>query len=68
MPNESEAYRTLITVPASDGNFIWALQKYATRDDLLKAQYYFEDNPSGNKTRLHAVKSEIRKRQKEGRF
>jgi hypothetical protein len=63
----SIAYRTLITVPASDCNFIWALQKYATRDDLLKAQYYLEDHPAWNKSRLRAVNQEIRRRQQEAR-
>ncbi len=64
----ADPYLTLVTVPSNDGNFILALKKYATKADLLKAQYYLEDHPAGNKSRLRAVKSEIRKRQKEGRL
>jgi len=61
-------YSTLTTVPATDCNFTWALKKYASRDDLLKAQYFLEDHPAGNKARLAAVNREIKKRQKEGNF
>ena len=68
MPNETEAYRTLITVPASDCNFIWVLQKYANCDDLTHAFNYLSEHPQGNKLRLAKVKSEIRKRMKEGRY
>lgn len=61
----TDPYLTLVTVPANDVNFIWALKKYASREDLLKAQYYLEDHPAGNKSRLRAVNQEIRRRQKE---
>ena len=65
---ESDAYRTLVTVPASDSNFTWALKKYANTDDLTHAYNYLSEHPVGNKSRLAKVKSEIRKRMKEGRF
>lgn len=55
-------YHALTTVPAADCNFTAALG-YASRDELLKAHYYLEDNPAGNKSRLKAVNREIRKRQ-----
>lgn len=61
----TDPYLTLVTVPANDFNFIWALKKYAELDDLRKAQYYLENHLSGNKTRLRAVNQEIRRRQKE---
>jgi hypothetical protein len=64
---EWDNYQTLITVPATDCNFTAALG-YANKDELLKAHYYLEDNPAGNKARLAAVNREIRKRQKEGKF
>ena len=64
---EWDNYQTLITVPVADGNFTAALG-YASKDELLKAHYYLEDNPAGNKARLAAVNREIRKRQKGGKF
>lgn len=60
-------YNVLISVPATDCNFTAALG-YASKDELLKAHYYLEDNPAANKSRLKAVNREIRKRQKEGKF
>jgi len=60
-------YQTLITVPATDGNFTAALG-YASDSELRQAQYYLEDHPAGNKSRLTAVNREIRKRQKEGKI
>jgi hypothetical protein len=64
----TDPYLTLVTVPASDANFTWALKKYADSDDLTNAYDYFSKHPTGNKSRLAKVKSEIRKRKKEGRF
>ena len=63
---EWDNYQTLITVPATDCNFTAALG-YASKDELLKAHYFLEDHPAGNKARLAAVNREIRKRQKEGK-
>lgn len=64
----TDAYKTLIVVPAGDSNFEYALKKYATSDDLTRAYECLSNHPYGNKTRLARVKSEIRKRKKEGRF
>ena len=64
----TDSYLTLITVPASDGNFTWALKRYADSDDLTNACDYLSKHPDGNKSRLAKVKSEIRIRKKEGRF
>ena len=60
-------YGTLTTVPATDCNFTAALG-YASKDELLRAQFLMENHPVGNKARLAAVNREIRKRQKGGKF
>ena len=64
---EFDNYDTLTTVPATDCNFTTALG-YASRDELLRAQFHMEDYPAGNKCRLLAVNREIKRRQKEGNF
>lgn len=63
---ELDNYFTLTTVPATDCNFTAALG-YASNGELRRAQYYLEDHPAGNKTRLAAVKHEIKRRQKEAK-
>ena len=60
-------YNILISVPATDCNFTAALG-YASKDELLRAQFLMENHPVGNKARLAAVNREIRKRQKGGKF
>lgn len=60
-------YCTLTTVPATDDNFIAALG-YASKDELLRAQFLMENHPAGNRCRLLAVNREIKRRQKEGKF
>jgi len=46
----TDAYKTLIVVPAGDSNFEHALKKYATSDDLTRAYEYLSNHPYGNKT------------------
>ena len=59
-------YFTLITVPATDGNFTAALG-YASIGELIRAEFYMENHPEGNKTRLAAVNREIKRRRNGGR-
>lgn len=63
MVYDNSPYRSLITVPANDGNFIAALS-YATIDELNRAEKYLINNPIHNKSRLVAVSRELRKRKK----
>ena len=56
-------FHALITIPATDCNFIAALG-YATDAELVDAKTYLTRHPENNKTRLIAVKREIRRRAK----
>lgn len=60
---ERDNYHALITIPANDGNFTAALG-YANPAELTEACRFLENHPAGNKTRLAAVKREIRHREK----
>ena len=64
---EYDNYGTLTTVPATDCNFTAALG-YASKDELLRAQFHMENCPAGNKCRLLAVNREIKRRQKGANF
>lgn len=57
----NDNYKTLITIPSSDGNFQCSL-KYATDEELLKTEKYLTENPHHNIARLKAVAAEIKRR------
>ncbi|QEY34648.1 hypothetical protein FL966_06035 [Caproiciproducens galactitolivorans] len=59
----TDNYQALITIPATDCNFISTLGR-AGNDELTKAEEYLRTHPFANKTRLKAVQREIRKREK----
>lgn len=63
MNTARDYYKSLIKIPSSDCNFKCALN-YASDDELARARDYLEANPFGNKSRLSAVKREIRKRER----
>lgn len=59
----NDIVRCLVTVPATDGNFISALNR-ASGKDLLDAIYAMEQNGGKNKTRMLACSRELRRRAK----
>ncbi len=63
MRMKRDNYKSLITIPATDSNFLCALG-YASGEELDRARKYLEENPFNNKSRLTAVKREIRKRER----
>ena len=56
-------YKSLITIPVTDCNFLCALG-YASGDELDRVRKYLAENTFNNKSRLTAVKREIRKRER----
>jgi hypothetical protein len=51
-------------VPVNDGNYAYALTKYASDADIEQAIAIMEKSPQGNKSRITACRRELRKRKK----
>jgi len=54
---------SLKTLPANDGNFLYALKK-ATDEEIEEAFKWLSYNVNGNKSRFAKVKAELRRRDK----
>ena len=63
---EWDNFHALITIPATDCNFKGSLGR-ATDAELVDAKTYLTRHPEGNKSRLTAVKREIRRREREAK-
>lgn len=55
---------TLTTVPVNDGNYIYALTKYASDDDIAEAIKIMKSRNGTDKSRVTACERELRKRLK----
>lgn len=55
----------LTTIPTNDCNFISALKKYATTEEIYEAAEIMRKSPQGNKSRICACERELRRREKE---
>ena len=57
----NDNYKALITIPSSNGNYQYSL-KYATDEELMRAEKYLTENPHHNISRKRAVAAEIKRR------
>jgi hypothetical protein len=56
----------LTSIPVSDGNFQYALTKYATIAEIEEAIHIMENRNGTDKSRIAACKREMRRREKNG--